>query len=188
MEEYIPQVEVKAKEAKESQLVPKLAGLQRAIEHKQIDSKARKNRFLRTMLNIVKQNLATNNQFPDIPQVCIDLKMPLSKYREWLAIDAEFAKKFREIEDYYIERCQKRVYDASNEKGGGWIALEILKRKRKKEWGDELAVKGTFTNINLATPEWGEVEDASYTEHGENEALSRGHGGRGCRKSGVRGE
>lgn len=116
-----------------------------------VDSKARKNRLLKTILKTVKTNVAKNgnNHFPDIVNICFDLNIPYSRFRAWKMEDSDFKAKYDEIERLYIEKCKVRVFNSSQEKGGGWLALEIL-RQKDEEWKQK-ANNQFYTQINLVT-------------------------------------
>ncbi len=119
------------------------------LEDKQDEAAKRKNRFIRLLTKETIAGLEDEEKgYPALSAVAKRCNIPYSTVRLWECQDQDFAKILQDIEDFWIDNCKKVVYDASRGKGGAWLALELLKKKRKEEFG-ETPIQAHYTQINL---------------------------------------
>jgi len=158
----------------------------------------RKKRFL----NVLKRTVAlcmeqADRPYPDIHDVCKIAKIPYGTYHAWKSEDPAFIAVLDEIEEIWLDDAVKVVHDAKRK--NPYIALDLLRSRRRSKYGHQLNVSATFTHIhmvsNIARPdvpvepvkidkngrdrtrrtllEAADEAEFSEDETGDNDALSR---------------
>ena len=121
------------------------------------------------------------DEYPNIHRVCDKLKVARTKYYQWLSQDKEFANRVDEIKQRQLDEIEASVKRVSLKDSvpAGWLGLEVLKRQRKSEFGDDIRqfVNNGVINVGLAAPEQIDAVEAEFEEvlsrDGGESALSR---------------
>ena len=112
----------------------------------------RKKRFLRMFQKAAEESRNTENSvFPNLSHLALACDVPYKTVTRWFAEDKQFLAEYEAIEDNWIEGARVNVLNASQRKGGEWIAMELLKKKRKEEFGDP-QVGNILVNFDFRSP------------------------------------
>jgi len=130
--------------------------IQRMAEIKIYAADKRKRRLLNALKK--KVELCINDPlrpYPDILEILKFCKIPYGTFHAWRSEDPALIAKLDEIEEIWLDDAVKVVHDAKRK--NPYIALDLLRSRRRSKYGHQMNINATFTNIhivsNIARPE-----------------------------------
>ena len=147
--------------------------VQTKIEH----SDRKKRRFLKMLKEEVALSMDSETKpYPDFLKMLKVLKIPYETYNYWKN-DQKFEDTLEEIENIYLDDCIRIIHNAKGK--NPYLALDILRARRRSKWGQSLIQNASFTQINFIsdikrpprlspTQNTKQIENADFQEIGED--------------------
>lgn len=111
-------------------------------------SDRRKKRFIAALRKEVTGQLDKEEKaFPDILKLLRTLKIPYMTFQQWKHTDPAINAAIDEIEEIYVDDCVRIVHDAKVK--NPYLAMDILRSRRRAKYGHQVNVNATFTQINF---------------------------------------